>query len=644
MCGIAGVLHDDRRAPDPRALEAMAAAMAHRGPDSTGVLCTPHVGLAATRLAILDLSEAGDQPVADDHHALAFNGELYDHVDLRAEVRGAGVQLRGGSDTEVLFHLLRLQGIDAVLPRLRGMFAFAWVEQRTGRVHLVRDRLGIKPLHWIHRDGTQAWASEIKGLRAVLPLTIDPARTIFSVLSLADRWSERTVFEHVHQVAPGHHVVLEPGRTPASTPWYTLATDVDPDLFADLSAAGTTEVRDRLAVLLEHAVRRTSTSDAPVATLVSGGVDSSLIASFAAEAHPAHRLYTAAVTGSHSELPAAEALAEHLHLDLVPAPFTPGDVLDDWTRGTWSNEAPIVTHLNALPLARVAQAVHGDGAKVVLTGEGADELFAGYPSMAARRHLDLARVPYTWLRRLYSTVPGLAEQVLPGGPSPEGYLGALSDDFETARLGREADQAFTHLDPGEARRAVLTYVALQGHLRTLLHRNDRMAMQWSVESRFPYLDEDLVRFGLNLPHRHKVALSARVHDRKHPFVRDKAVLRDVAQARGLSSARRPKAGFPSWGHVHMRVGRGLFVDGWVADQLELSAAAMDHLVEHEDPYHVAKLASVEVFARLFALDHDQDEVRDHIQANVRMDVGDEARADRAAARRPVPWSRWRSPI
>jgi asparagine synthase (glutamine-hydrolysing) len=596
--------------------------MAHRGPDHSATACLGPIGLAATRLAIVDLGPTGNQPIVEGRRGLVFNGELYNLAALRAEVLGAGIELDGTSDTEVLFHLLDQGGIDATLPRLRGMFAFAWADG-TGRVQLARDRLGIKPLHWAQRDGMVAWASEVKALAPLVPLRPDPARSLFSVLSLADRWSTRTVFKGVHQVGPGEVVTVSSDGSVSVSTWYRLSDDVDPALAADLAAADRTEICERLDGLLRTAVAATATADAPLATLVSGGLDSSVIADLVCAGDPGHQLYTASIGGPQDESAAAEAIARHLGRQLRTTSFTPDMVLADWAQGTWHHEAPIVTHLNALPLARVAASVHADGVKAVLTGEGADELFAGYPTMAADGQLALLKVPYRALRRAYGLVPGLAERVLPGGPSQEHYLAALSDDFETARLGLDADEAFAHLDPDDARHSVLTYVALQGHLRTLLHRNDRMGMQHSVECRFPYLDEEVVRFGLNLPRRHKLAVTARVHDRKHPFLLDKAALRRVAMRGHLPGARLAKVGFPSWGHVDMRIDADLFRGGWVAETLELSDKAVVHLVERESPYYVAKLASVEVFGALFDGHDPVDTVRERIQRHVRM-------ADRSA--------------
>lgn len=630
MCGIAGVRQPDERPVATTTLEAMAAALAHRGPDGDGTWQEGGLGLAATRLAVVGEGPAGDQPMVADGCALAFNGELYNRPDLLAELRGAGIEPVGRSDTEVLFHLLRLLGVGPVLPRLRGMFAFAWVD-RDRTVHLARDRYGVKPLHWAQRGPTVAWASEVKGLVPAVEVRPDRARALFSVLSLADRWSERTVFDGVRQVRPGQRLEVAPDGTVRVETWHRLRDDVDPDLAAELAAAGPHEVHERLAAAVERAVTAMLMSDRSLATLTSGGVDSSLVAAVATAHDPDHALYAAAVSGPHNELDAAAALGRRLGRPVHAVPFTPEMVLEDWARCTWHHEAPIVTHLNALPLARVAGAVREHGTKAVLTGEGADELFGGYPAMAARPHLDLLRLPYRALRRLYGLVPGLAGQVLPGGPSQEGYLAALGDDFESVRLAREAGEVFDHLEPAEARDAAATYVALHGHLRTLLQRNDRMGMQHSVESRFPFLDEDVVAIGLNLPRRHKRAPTARPHDRKHPFLLDKAVLRRVAAQRGLPGARRRKDGFPSWGHVDMRVGAGLFRGGWVAELLELSEPAIDHLVADEDPYYVAKLASVEVFGRLFDRDAPIDQVTDDVARHVTM----APRADGWARGRPV---------
>jgi asparagine synthase (glutamine-hydrolysing) len=641
MCGIAGLVWDDGRPPGAADLEAMAAALKHRGPDSTGTGAVGPIGLAATRLAIVDLGSTGEQPIIESGAGLVFNGELYNHRALRAELRGAGVTLKGTSDTEVLFHLLRVRGVRDVLPRLRGMFAFAFAGT-DGSVHLVRDRLGIKPLHWTARAGRVAWASEVKGLAAVVPLRPDPARALFGVLSLADRWSSRTVFTGVHQVAPGEVVSIAPGGRVSQHQWYRLTDDIDPALARDLDAADSGEIQHRLEALLEAAVAAAATTaDAPLGSLVSGGVDSSVIAALASAVDPGHRLFSADVSGPHSERAAARSLAGRLGKELATAPFEPAMVLDDWARCTWHNEAPVVTHLNALPLARVAAVVHASGTRGVLTGEGADELLAGYPTMAARPHLDLLRLPYRALKRLYSTIPGLVEQVLPGGPSQEGYLAAVSDDFETARLALDAEEHFTHLPPDEARHAVTTYMALQGHLRTLLHRNDRMGMQEAVECRFPFLDEDVVRFGLNLPRAHKVTRTWHLHDRKHPFLLDKAPLRHIAEDQRLPGARRPKAGFPTWGHSDMTIDAGLFRHGWLADALELSPAALEHMVEVESPYYVAKLASVEVFGRVFDCSGGIDGAREHIARHVQMTRRPPAGG---SPRTAVPWTRWRSPV
>jgi len=634
VCGIAGQCWDDGRPPDPAELDAMAAALRHRGPDHTGTAVVGPVGLAATRLAILDLGPSGDQPLVADGFGLAFNGELYNHRALRAELRGAGVSLAGTSDTEVLFHLLRLQGVDAVMPRLRGMFAFAWTGP-DGVVHLVRDRFGIKPLHWTRHGGRTLWGSEVKAIAPVVPLEVDGHRAVLGVLSLADRWSSRTVFSGVEQVPPGGLVRVRPGGSVEERRWHRLADEVDPALARDLAAAERPEIVGRLGALLDAAISACCTSDAPLGSLVSGGVDSSLVAAGGAEQQSPHRLFTASIDGGLDEAPHARLLAAHLHEDLVETRFTPDMALADWARATWHYEAPIVTHVNALPLARVAAAVRDTGTKAVLTGEGADELFAGYPSTAARSQLHVLGAPFRLLQRGYGLVPGLAERIIPSGTTQEAYLAKLGDGFEAARQRAEAAEAFGHLPPDEAKGAVETYVALQGHLRTLLHRNDRMGMQGSIECRFPYLDEDLVRFGLNLPQQHKLHTSWRLHDPKHPFVVDKAPLRALAARRGLPGARRPKAGFPTWGHLHMQVDAGLFRDGYVATVLGLDEQAVDHLVTSEPPYYVAKLASVEVFGRLHATGEGVDATTDLVLRHVRM----AATASRSRSRLAVPWTR-----
>jgi asparagine synthase (glutamine-hydrolysing) len=615
MCGIAGVLGPAAVPIDPTALDGLAAALHHRGPDQHGTVVRGPVGLAAARLAIVDLSDAGSQPLAEGEQALAYNGEIYNHAALRRELEREGVRFRGHADTEVLFRLLARHGVEATLPRLRGMFAFAWWDGE--RLWLARDRFGIKPVVWTQDGGRLVFASEARALAAAVPLEVDPTQALFGFLSLADRSGRRTVFSDVRQVPPGHLLVAEPGGRVDVRPWFELADLVDPDLFGELGEQTYPELALRLDRLLDGAVEHMLMGDAPTGTFVSGGVDSALLAALVGDRSPGHVLLAADVVGPRSEAAAAAVVADTVGRPLVTTPFVPEDVLAEWAPATVAYEAPLVTHMNSLPYAALARLARGHGVKSVLTGEGADELFYGYAETAFEPIRRLLRSPVLAFQRVYGTVPGLAKRVLPELSDPrERDLADITEDFERRRSAEASLSAYAFAGR-QAPRLAAGLDLLTGHLLSLLHRNDRMGMAASVESRFPYLDEDVVAFSLNLPLAAKLRWNRARHDRKHPFLRDKAVLRDVA-LRHLPAtiADRPKDGFPTVGHEQLRIAPGLFTDGWLAQTLDWSADGIDRLCADEPPVVAGRLASVEVFGQLFALGRSTDEVTDDLQRHV----------------------------
>lgn len=619
MCGIAGVLQAGDRPVDAAVLEAMVAALAHRGPDQSGVLARGPVGLAATRLSLLDPGETGAQPQTDGSRALVFNGEVYNHRELAAELTAAGVVLRGHSDTEVLLHALGRWGVDATLPRLRGMFAFAYADLATGEVWLVRDRLGIKPLVWTEHAGTVAWASEAKALAPVRDLEPDPVQAVFAVVGRVERSARHTAFLGVHRLPPGHLLHLGPGRPPRERCWWSLADAVDESFHRELAGLDDEACADALEGLLGEAVATMSVSDAPLGVFLSGGVDSSLVAALSAGSAAAPGLYTADVEDPRSEVGAARVVADHLGRPLATARFPAAAVLEDWAVATWHAEAPIVTHMNGLPFRRLARRAAEDGVKGALTGEGADELFYGYGEVAAGRLTAAVGRPVAAGRELVARLPApLGPALARRGVSQPDFLVDLVGDRAHAHLVDDGRAAFGFLPPDEAARQGAVLGWLGDHLPTLLARNDAMGMAGSLESRFPFLDEAVVRFGVNLPTRAKLALTRRPGDLRHPFLADKAVVRRVA-ARHLPErvARREKSGFPSPGHADVRTTRAFWDQGYVAGLLHLSDRTLDDLVGGLDPYLVAKLASVEVFGRLFARNEPIDAVGEHLRRSAR---------------------------
>jgi asparagine synthase (glutamine-hydrolysing) len=619
MCGIAGVLGPSGVPPSETELAALAGALDHRGPDQAGWHVQGGLGLVAARLAIVDLSTAGAQPMVEGRHVLAFNGEIYNQADLRRELEAEGVGFAGHADTEVLFAHLRRHGVAATLPRLKGMFAFAYTDG--DRLWIARDRFGIKPVVWCREAGRLCFASEARALRAVTPLEVDTTQALFGFLSLADRSGRRTLFRGVQQVPPGHvlEVAADGTGTVRVEPWHRLVDDVDAALYQELDELPFTELALRLDQLLTASVERMLMGDAPSGTFVSGGVDSSLLAALVGPDAPGHLLLAADVVGPRSEAPAAAAVADHLGRAMVTTPFRPEDVLAQWAPATLAYEAPLVTHMNSLPYGALARLARAHGVKSVLTGEGADELFYGYAETAFEPVRQVLRAPVLAVQRLYGLVPGLAKRVLPElSDHRERDLADVSEDYERRRHLEEAREAYAFAGR-QGPRLAAGLDMLTGHLLSLLHRNDRMGMVASVESRFPYLDEEVVRFALNLPLAAKLRWGPTRHDRKHPFLRDKAVLRDVALRHlPASVADRPKDGFPTIGHEQLEIAPAFFADGWLAGALGWSPAGVEELCQGGNRVVAGRLASVEVFGRLYGQDDGPDDLTDHLRRHVRI--------------------------
>ena len=269
MCGICGKLVFDGATPDPSVMRAMAATLSHRGPDAVGVHTGPHVGLGQTRLAIIDLRAESNPPLANDDGTIwiVFNGEIYNYVELRAELQAAGARFRTDSDTEVLLRLYEARGIDCLQP-LRGMFAFAIWDARRGLLFAARDRLGKKPFCYT-RDGHRlVFGSEIKAI------TADPSVGAEPDLAAIDQYltwqyvpSPATAFSGIRRLPPGHYLTCTRGGDLRVERYWRL-----PD--AGTSAAPEAQVAEELEALLRESVRLRLRADVPVGVMLSGGIDS----------------------------------------------------------------------------------------------------------------------------------------------------------------------------------------------------------------------------------------------------------------------------------------------------------------------------------------------------------------------------------
>ncbi|MFB9949489.1 asparagine synthase (glutamine-hydrolyzing) [Rhizobium puerariae] len=550
MCGFAGFIGEAYGSGHPEMLLAsMAGAIAHRGPDGQGVFAAPGIGLAHVRLSIVGLAD-GQQPMTDSdgRFTIAFNGEIFNYVELRDELKACGVVFHTGSDTEVLLQLYAIHG-EAGLSRLNGDYAFAIWDARDRRLLLARDRMGVRPLFHAEHKGTLYFASEIKALLEVpgIEAELDPV-ALDQIFTLWAPIPPRTAFRNIFELEPGHLMIAERGRT-TIRPYWTLDF---PDI-GDHAAADQAAREEELRALLADATRLRMRADVPVGAYLSGGLDSSLITALAAPMAP-NGLNTFSVTfddAEHDEsafqMEVARALGTH-HRAIACGP---ADIARNFPDVIRFAERPVLRTAPA-PLYRLSGLVRDAGMKVVLTGEGADEVFAGYDIFReARVRRFCARQPGSKIRphlfrKLYPYLPGLKQQSADylaaffgaGGDADGDPLFShrprfrstaatkifYSDDLRSTlgaydaaeELASRLPENFGRWHPLHQAQYLESRFLLPGYI--LSSQGDRVAMAHGVEGRFPFLDHRLVEFASRLP----PGMKLRGLEEKH-------ILRRVAQ-------------------------------------------------------------------------------------------------------------------
>jgi asparagine synthase (glutamine-hydrolysing) len=598
VCGIAGIvaLGPSAAPPTTAELRTMAGALHHRGPDEFGIYRDARAGLAHARLSIIDLA-TGQQPLSnrDGTSWVVFNGEIFNYVELRAELIALGHPFRTQSDTEVIVHAHAAWG-DQAFARFNGQFAIALWDAPRRRLTLARDRLGVRPLHLCQHRGRLYFASEVKAIfaadasipRAFDPIGIDQTFTFWSVVA------PRTVFAGVAELEPGHVRTIDCGADDGAGGEARTAADHDRPFwtpsYLPTFTGSIDDAVEAVGAALERATHlRILRADVPVGSYLSGGLDSSLVAALGVAAK-GERLRTFSMRfedGEYDETPYQRAVVEHLRSEHAEITVSRRDIAAVFPRVIAQTERPILRTAPA-PLYLLSQLVRDSGIKVVLTGEGADEMFAGYdlfreakvrrfwardpgsrlrPRLLERLYPYLQRSPVSqqamarhffgqnlesanapgfshdlrWrttsaLKRLFA--PGLRE-ALSGADARAALLGSLPDDFARwSLLGQ--DQYL------EVRTLLSGYI--------LPSQGDRMLMGHSVEGRFPFLDREVVDLANALPDEYKL----RVLDEKHVLKRLAArLIPESVVRRKKQPYRAPDAlsfvgpGAPPWIAEHM---------------------------------------------------------------------------------------------
>ncbi|MEZ4422411.1 MAG: asparagine synthase (glutamine-hydrolyzing) [Gemmatimonadota bacterium] len=525
MCGIAGIVRPDRDGSvAPALLERMCDVIAHRGPDGSGTYVGDGVGLGHRRLSIVDV-EGGAQPMASDDGRLrlVYNGEIYNHPDLMAELVADGVRYRTHCDTESLLRWYEREGAAAVR-RFRGMFAFAVWHTDERKLVLVRDRFGIKPLYYHHApDGSLVFGSEIKavlagGVRAALD-----ERALPDFLANHATWGDGTLFQGIRRLPAGHVLTWQDGRVTIERYW-------DLEMGGARLSGSDEELVREYGERLKEAVRLRLMADVPLGAFLSGGIDSAAITALMSELVD-DQIKTFSVAFAEreaNELHYARLVAERFRTDHREIVLSPDEFWRSVPRMVWYEDEPMA-HPSSVPLHHVAQLAR-ERVKVVLTGEGSDETLAGYnryrvtlfnlragqawnrlPGFVrsgARGALGLLPEHSRWRRRLSRTFVAL----------PADLDTIYLDNFAVFGRTRQADllapdlrSRLAGIDPYAAyHRAMercgsddlldrMLYADSSTYLHELLMKQDQMSMGASIESRVPFLDHPLVEYAARLP-------------------------------------------------------------------------------------------------------------------------------------------------
>ncbi len=527
MCGIAGCWQrmEMGREALPMHARAMACALAHRGPDDAGVWVDEGaaLGMGFRRLAILDLSPAGHQPMQSQsgRYVITLNGEIYNFRELRAQLEGAGHQFRGHSDTEVILEAIEAWGLDAAIRRFVGMFAIALWDRRERKLSLVRDRLGIKPLYYGWTGQAFLWGSELKALRAHPSFQEEIDR---NALSLYLRHSAvpapYSIYKDVRKLPPGSILTIEEPTAEAAQRqariYWSAQAALEEGMQAELPGSEL-EVTERLDELLNESVRLRMIADVPVGAFLSGGIDSSLVVALMQRqsTRPVKTFSIGFAEAGYDEAPQAREVASYLGTDHSELYVTPEEaqevipLLPEMFDEPFSDSSQIPTYLvSRLARSQVA---------VSLSGDGGDELFSGYTRYLTTRRIWKATgwIPRALRRSLSGLLPGARGEIwcdLLGKPSAEALYFRMVSHWkcpaEVVIGGCEYPTSLTRLQGDAGKFDLCRHMMLADLVSYLpddiLAKVDRASMAVSLEARVPLLDHRVVEFAARVPSSMKI--------------------------------------------------------------------------------------------------------------------------------------------
>lgn len=585
----------------------------YRGPDDQGTWVHGPIGFGHCRLSILDLSPRGHQPfvTADGLGVLTYNGEVYNFQELRQELEQEGVRFTSTTDTEVVLYALHRWGPEKAIPHFNGMFALGYFDRRTNTLWLSRDRVGIKPLYLARYGANIAFASEIKALLAHPDVPCRPDTHALSSFLTYQRFEGTwTPFQEIEDVRAGSLMKIT-GQAITSSVYFDVVRDLNVDRLLETSRRDPRQLLAEFEAAFAASVKRHLISDAPLATMCSGGIDSSLVTAFAKDCKPDVVAYVANLTGVRlSEGAKAQRVGRHLGMTVRQIDVDQQDLLRLWPTAIWHGDQPNC-HANDMPYIQVVRACHRDGIKVILTGEGSDELFGGYSwqvktyDMWRKRRWHARFIPnhplFRFAARVHPKLEPLDLRPLARDPffrkeqldySQDLLRQACVTDGGRRVLRHEAlFRKLERVEPVEDRAFLArAFEDWYGNLQAVLHRNDRISMAASVEARVPFLENRMMDLGMHVPR------AMKYHNGQTKWVvkqaGEKKLPHDIVHA--------PKVHFAvpmaTWKH-----GISFLTAGMVPELFKWGAQETQALVERamQTETVVHNLVGVELWARMF---------------------------------------------
>jgi len=604
MCGICGIVTTTEASAGEDAVWQMVRRLGHRGPDDAGVQTWGDVAFGHTRLSIIDLSPAGHQPMPNEDETLwiTYNGEIYNFPELRRQLDGRH-RFRSKTDTEIILHAYEEWGTECV-ERFNGIFAFVIYDARKGSIFAARDHIGVKPFYYFFDDSSFVFASEIKALFA-LDITPRLAKeNIAEFLMYGWLADGRTLFEGVKSLEPGHYLTLTSGdpSTLQVSVYYSLAERVRPDEYRRWETMPPDRVIEHCRELLERSVSDQMVSDVPLGTLCSGGLDSSLVTALALRHNRDTKIYNVSLSDDHGldEQRYARAVADHLGIEINYYRLDAKSFGEALVETIYHSDFPIY-NLNAVAVFHICRLAREQGVKVLLAGEGGDELFGGYSWRYQRLYLNLRnrRLLGKWISGLLNRTIDLAHLkndslFLQNFRTTAGDI-ATALEFASGFFGRSRRynknlEAYGFIKKPEEQHVQAAMLSdIREYLEHLLNREDKHSMQTSIECRVPILDLNIIDFAVNLPYRYKVLKGE-----------SKWILKKVAEIylpHGVIY--RKKIGFNLPSHKYVRFGEQIFKDGFWQNYFGISPSDIAaHCTSTDGSFWYGFLVT-EIWGRLF---------------------------------------------